>query len=140
VSIAALHVPRYGAPTAVRSSSNRELTRCFAQLETRLDKKITEHDRAIGGLLDGPHVSSHSTKRSSMDTPGCDVAVPAQKIRAPSIRCQTTFGQRGASHDSNTRCRSNHHVVCLSYLFDHTAWMIETAHDNYSGPREAGMS
>ena len=32
-------------------SSNRELARRFAQLETRLDKKLTEHDRAIGAIL-----------------------------------------------------------------------------------------
>lgn len=33
-------------------SSNRELARRFAQLETRLDKKIVEHDRAIAAILD----------------------------------------------------------------------------------------
>ena len=32
-------------------SSNRELARRFAQLETRLDKKITEHDVAIAAIL-----------------------------------------------------------------------------------------
>src|SRR6185369_14630867 len=32
-------------------SSNRELARRFAQLETRLDKKLTEHDRAIAAIL-----------------------------------------------------------------------------------------
>ena len=32
-------------------SSNRELARRFAQLETRLDKKLTEHDRAICAIL-----------------------------------------------------------------------------------------
>jgi ORF6N domain len=32
-------------------NSNRELARRFAQLETRLDKKLTEHDRAIGAIL-----------------------------------------------------------------------------------------
>jgi hypothetical protein len=32
-------------------SSNRELARRFAQLETRLDKKLTEHDRTIGAIL-----------------------------------------------------------------------------------------
>jgi hypothetical protein len=32
-------------------SSNRELARRFAQLETRLDKRLTEHDRAIAGIL-----------------------------------------------------------------------------------------
>ena len=31
--------------------SNKELARRFAQLETRLDKKLTEHDRAIGAIL-----------------------------------------------------------------------------------------
>ena len=32
-------------------SSNRELARRFAQLEARLDKRLTEHDRAIGAIL-----------------------------------------------------------------------------------------
>ena len=32
-------------------SSNRELARHFAQLETRLDKKLTEHDEAIPAIL-----------------------------------------------------------------------------------------
>ena len=32
-------------------SSNRELARRFAQLETRLDKKLTEHDLAIAAIL-----------------------------------------------------------------------------------------
>jgi hypothetical protein len=32
-------------------SSNRELARRFAQLETRLDKKLTEHDEAISAIL-----------------------------------------------------------------------------------------
>jgi hypothetical protein len=32
-------------------SSNRELARRFAQLETRLDKKLTQHDQAIGAIL-----------------------------------------------------------------------------------------
>ena len=31
--------------------SNKELARRFAQLETRLDKKLTEQDRAIGAIL-----------------------------------------------------------------------------------------
>jgi hypothetical protein len=32
-------------------SSNRELARRFAQLETRLDKKLTRHDEAIAAIL-----------------------------------------------------------------------------------------
>jgi hypothetical protein len=32
-------------------SSNRELARRFAQLEARLDKKLTEHDLAIAAIL-----------------------------------------------------------------------------------------
>jgi hypothetical protein len=32
-------------------SSNRELARRFAQLETRLDKRLTEQDRTIGAIL-----------------------------------------------------------------------------------------
>lgn len=31
--------------------SNKELARRFDQLEARLDKKLTEHDRAIGAIL-----------------------------------------------------------------------------------------
>jgi hypothetical protein len=31
--------------------SNKELARRFAELEVRLDKKLTEHDRAIGAIL-----------------------------------------------------------------------------------------
>ena len=32
-------------------SSNRELAQRFAELETRLDKKITQHDQAIAAIL-----------------------------------------------------------------------------------------
>jgi hypothetical protein len=32
-------------------SSNRELARRFAQLEARLDKKLTQHDEAIAAIL-----------------------------------------------------------------------------------------
>jgi hypothetical protein len=32
-------------------SSNRELARRFAQLEARLDKKLTAHDEAIAAIL-----------------------------------------------------------------------------------------
>jgi hypothetical protein len=32
-------------------SSNRELARRFAHLETRIDKKLTEHDDAIAAIL-----------------------------------------------------------------------------------------
>jgi phage regulator Rha-like protein len=32
-------------------NSNRELARRFAQLETRIDKKLTEHDDAIAAIL-----------------------------------------------------------------------------------------
>lgn len=31
--------------------SNKELARRFAQLETRLDKKLTTHDEAIAAIL-----------------------------------------------------------------------------------------
>jgi hypothetical protein len=31
--------------------SARELARRFAQLETRLDKELTEHDQAIAAIL-----------------------------------------------------------------------------------------
>jgi hypothetical protein len=32
-------------------SSNKELARRFAQLETRLDKKLGEHDKAIAAIF-----------------------------------------------------------------------------------------
>jgi ATP-dependent Clp protease ATP-binding subunit ClpA len=32
-------------------ASNKELARRFAQLETRLDKKLTTHDEAIAAIL-----------------------------------------------------------------------------------------
>jgi hypothetical protein len=36
-------------------SSNRELARRFAQLETRLDKSLTEHDQQIAAILSAIH-------------------------------------------------------------------------------------
>ncbi|MDB6012891.1 MAG: hypothetical protein JWL65_5141 [Gammaproteobacteria bacterium] len=42
-------------------SSNRELARRFAQLETRLDKKFTEQDRAIGAILSAIRELMHPT-------------------------------------------------------------------------------
>jgi hypothetical protein len=42
-------------------SSNRDLARRFAQLETRLDKKLTEHDRAIGAILSAIRELMHPT-------------------------------------------------------------------------------
>ena len=42
-------------------SSNRELARRFAQLETRLDKRLTEHDRAIGAILSAIRELMHPT-------------------------------------------------------------------------------
>ena len=42
-------------------SSNRELARRFAQLETRLDRKLPEHDQAIAAIL--------SAIRELMNTP-----------------------------------------------------------------------
>jgi hypothetical protein len=42
-------------------SSNRELARRFAQLETRLDRKLTEHDRTIGAILSAIRELMHPT-------------------------------------------------------------------------------
>ena len=42
-------------------STNRELARRFAQLETRLDKKLTEHDQAIGAILSAIRELMHPT-------------------------------------------------------------------------------
>jgi hypothetical protein len=42
-------------------SSNRELARRFAQLETRLDKKLAEHDRAISAILSAIRELMHPT-------------------------------------------------------------------------------
>jgi hypothetical protein len=41
--------------------SNRELARRFAQLEARLDKKLGEHDRAIGAILAAIRELMHPT-------------------------------------------------------------------------------
>ena len=41
--------------------SNKELARRFAQLETRLDKKFTEQDRAIGAILSAIRELMHPT-------------------------------------------------------------------------------
>jgi hypothetical protein len=40
-------------------SSNRGLARRFAQLETRLDKKLTEHDQQIAAILSAIHQLMH---------------------------------------------------------------------------------
>jgi len=40
-------------------SSNRELARRFAQLKTRLDKKLTEHDQQIAAILSAIHQLMH---------------------------------------------------------------------------------
>ncbi len=42
-------------------SSNRELARRFTQLETRLDKKLTEHDQAIAAILSAIRELMHPT-------------------------------------------------------------------------------
>jgi hypothetical protein len=42
--------------------SNKELARRFAQLEERLDKKLTEHDRAIGAILSAIRELMHPTR------------------------------------------------------------------------------
>ena len=42
-------------------SSNRELARRFAQLETRLDRKLTGQDRAIGAILSAISELMHPT-------------------------------------------------------------------------------
>jgi hypothetical protein len=58
-------------------SSNRELARRFAQLETRLDKKLTETARAIGAIL--------SAIRELMDRkPSFLNAAEAQTLPSPS--------------------------------------------------------
>jgi ORF6N domain len=41
--------------------SNKELARRFAHLETRLDKKLTEQDRAIGAILSAIRELMHPT-------------------------------------------------------------------------------
>jgi hypothetical protein len=44
-------------------SSNRELARRFAQLETRLDKRVTEQDRTIGAILSAIRELVHPTSQ-----------------------------------------------------------------------------
>jgi hypothetical protein len=46
-----VHVVRAFAQLRELLSSNRKLARRFAQLETRLDKKLTAHDRTIAAIL-----------------------------------------------------------------------------------------
>ena len=46
-----VHVVRAFVKLREMLSSNRELARRFAQLETRLDKKLTEHDQQIAAIL-----------------------------------------------------------------------------------------
>lgn len=46
-----VHVVRAFVQLREMLSSNRELARRFAQLETRLDRKLVEHDRAIASIL-----------------------------------------------------------------------------------------
>ena len=41
--------------------SNKELARRFTELEARLDKKLTEHDRAIGAILSAIRELMHPT-------------------------------------------------------------------------------
>jgi hypothetical protein len=51
-------------------SSNRELARRFAQLETRLDKKLTEHDQQIAAILSAVRQLMHppAPKRRGLDS------------------------------------------------------------------------
>jgi len=46
-----VHVVRAFVKLREMLSSNRELARRFAQLETRLDKKLTEHDQQIATII-----------------------------------------------------------------------------------------
>jgi hypothetical protein len=46
-----IHVVRAFVQTRELLSSDKELARRFAQLETRLDKKLAEHDEAIAAIL-----------------------------------------------------------------------------------------
>ncbi len=46
-----VHVVRAFVMLREMLSSNRELARRFAQLEARLDKKLTQHDQAIAAIL-----------------------------------------------------------------------------------------
>lgn len=62
-------------------NSNRELARRFAQLETRLDKKLTEHDEAIAAIL--------SAIRST-DSPNLQLL--ASRIAPPTARIELKIG------------------------------------------------
>ena len=46
-----VHVVRAFVKLREMLASNKELARRFAQLETRLDKKLTDHDEAIAAIL-----------------------------------------------------------------------------------------
>lgn len=46
-----VHVVRALVQLRELLASNKELSRRFAQLEARLDKKLTDHDEAIASIL-----------------------------------------------------------------------------------------
>ena len=59
-------------------SSNRELARRFAQLETRLNKKLTEHDEAIAAILSAIRQRSRATARSRLTLSDFNANRPAR--------------------------------------------------------------
>jgi CHASE3 domain sensor protein len=59
-------------------SSNRELAQRFAQLETRLDKKLTEHDEAIAAILSAIRQRSRATARSRLTLSDFNANRPAR--------------------------------------------------------------
>ena len=46
-----MHLVRAAVRLRELMNSNRELARRFAELEMRLDKKLTHHDQAIAAIL-----------------------------------------------------------------------------------------
>ena len=53
--------PGHSVMAAITLSSNRDLAQRFAQLETRLDKKLTEHIQAIAAILSAIRELMHPT-------------------------------------------------------------------------------
>jgi hypothetical protein len=54
-----VHVVRAFVQLRELLSSNKELARRFAQLEARLDKRLTDHDEAITAILSAIHQLMH---------------------------------------------------------------------------------
>jgi hypothetical protein len=79
-------------------SSNRELARRFAQLETRLDKKLTEHDEAIAAILSAIRqlMGKSSTHQAPADGTSLNSGIAVNwRRRGPSVTQSKPTIRRG---------------------------------------------